>query len=98
MPGSLATVVRIRWACSHLHVGLLRPLRAFRERRADRERGALLFGFLSAIGATLTLPGIAGIVLTIGMAVDANVLIFERIREELEKCSKSPEPGHRAGL
>jgi len=43
----------------------------------------LLFAFLSAIGATLTLPGIAGIVLTIGMAVDANVLIFERIREEL---------------
>jgi len=42
----------------------------------------LLFGLLSAIGATLTLPGIAGIVLTIGMAVDANVLIFERIREE----------------
>ena len=50
---------------------------------------ALIFGFLSAIGATLTLPGIAGIVLTIGMAVDANVLIFERIREEL-KGSKSP--------
>ncbi|RPE71222.1 preprotein translocase subunit SecD [Pacificibacter maritimus] len=48
---------------------------------------ALLFGFLSAIGATLTLPGIAGIVLTVGMAVDANVLIFERIREEL-KTSK----------
>ena len=44
---------------------------------------AMIFGFLSAIGATLTLPGIAGIVLTIGMAVDANVLIFERIREEL---------------
>ncbi len=43
----------------------------------------LLFGLLSAIGATLTLPGIAGIVLTIGMAVDANVLVFERIREEL---------------
>ena len=43
----------------------------------------LIFGVLSAIGATLTLPGIAGIVLTIGMAVDANVLIFERIREEL---------------
>ena len=50
---------------------------------------ALIFGFLSAIGATLTLPGIAGIVLTIGMAVDANVLIFERIREEL-KGAKSP--------
>ena len=43
----------------------------------------LVFGFLSMFGATLTLPGIAGIVLTIGMAVDANVLIFERIREEL---------------
>jgi len=43
----------------------------------------LIFGLLSTIGATLTLPGIAGIVLTIGMAVDANVLIFERIREEL---------------
>ncbi|MFA5539014.1 MAG: protein translocase subunit SecD [Gemmobacter sp.] len=43
----------------------------------------MLFGILSLIGATLTLPGIAGIVLTIGMAVDANVLIYERIREEL---------------
>ena len=47
---------------------------------------ALLFGLLSIIGATLTLPGIAGIVLTIGMAVDANVLIFERIREELKRA------------
>ncbi|MGX9857036.1 protein translocase subunit SecD (plasmid) [Limimaricola variabilis] len=44
---------------------------------------AMLIGLLSTIGATLTLPGIAGIVLTMGMAVDANVLIFERIREEL---------------
>lgn len=43
---------------------------------------ALIFGLLGSIGATLTLPGIAGIVLTIGMAVDANVLVFERIREE----------------
>ena len=50
---------------------------------------ALIFGFLSVIGATLTLPGIAGIVLTIGMAVDANVLIFERIREELAQA-RSP--------
>ncbi len=49
----------------------------------------MIFGLLSLIGATLTLPGIAGIVLTIGMAVDANVLIFERIREEL-KTSKGP--------
>jgi len=50
---------------------------------------ALIFGLLSAIGATLTLPGIAGIVLTIGMAVDANVLIFERIREEV-RAARSP--------
>lgn len=42
-----------------------------------------IFGILAAFGAALTLPGIAGIVLTVGMAVDANVLIFERIREEL---------------
>ena len=42
----------------------------------------LMFGLLSALGATLTLPGIAGIVLTIGMAVDSNVLIYERVREE----------------
>jgi SecD/SecF fusion protein len=44
-----------------------------------------IFGVLASLQAVLTLPGIAGIVLTIGMAVDANVLIFERIREELEK-------------
>ncbi|ATF18118.1 protein translocase subunit SecD [Phaeobacter gallaeciensis] len=49
----------------------------------------LIFGALSLIGATLTLPGIAGIVLTVGMAVDANVLIFERIREEL-KAGRGP--------
>jgi len=49
----------------------------------------LIFGLLSLIGATLTLPGIAGIVLTIGMAVDANVLVFERIREEI-KTAKGP--------
>lgn len=49
----------------------------------------LVAGVLSLLGATLTLPGIAGIVLTIGMAVDANVLIFERIREEI-KAGKSP--------
>ena len=49
----------------------------------------LIFGLLSMLGATLTLPGIAGIVLTVGMAVDANVLIFERIKEEL-KSAKGP--------
>lgn len=42
----------------------------------------MMFGLLSLVGATLTLPGIAGVVLTVGMAVDSNVLIFERIREE----------------
>lgn len=45
----------------------------------------LMLGAMSAIGTTLTLPGIAGIILTIGMAVDANVLIFERMREEVKK-------------
>ncbi|MDT8856080.1 protein translocase subunit SecD [Paracoccaceae bacterium Fryx2] len=50
---------------------------------------ALIFGALSIVGGTLTLPGIGGIVLTIGMAVDANVLVFERIREELRN-QKNP--------
>ena len=50
---------------------------------------ALLLGLLSGLGATLTLPGIAGIVLTMGMAVDSNVLVFERIREELRN-GRSP--------
>ena len=45
----------------------------------------ILIGVMCSVGTTLTLPGIAGVVLTIGMAVDANVLIFERIREELAK-------------
>ncbi len=45
----------------------------------------IILGVMAVLGATFTLPGIAGIVLTIGMAVDANVLIFERIREELER-------------
>ena len=45
----------------------------------------LLLGILTLLEATLTLPGIAGIILTVGMAVDANVLIFERIKEELKE-------------
>ena len=45
--------------------------------------GVLLWGVLNAIGATLTLPGIAGIILTLGMAVDANVIIFARVKEEV---------------
>ncbi|MBP5353088.1 MAG: protein translocase subunit SecD [Alphaproteobacteria bacterium] len=46
---------------------------------------AIMLGIMSFIGTTLTLPGIAGIILTIGMAVDANILIFERIREEVNR-------------
>ena len=57
---------------------------------------ALIFGVLSLIGSTLTLPGIAGIVLTIGIAVDANVLINERIREEI-RAGKSPLASVEAG-
>ena len=57
----------------------------------------LITGFMSLIGATLTLPGIAGIVLTVGMAVDANVLIFSRIREELGTGS-SPQEAIKEGF
>lgn len=61
----------------------------------------MVLGALSFLGATLTLPGIAGIVLTIGMAVDANVLIFERIREEIGQ-GKTPvnaiDSGYRRAL
>jgi preprotein translocase subunit SecD len=57
----------------------------------------LLVALLSILGATLTLPGIAGIVLTLGMAVDANVLIFERIREELRN-GVSPHASIQAGF
>jgi preprotein translocase subunit SecD len=55
-----------------------------------------IIGILSGFGATLTLPGIAGIILTIGMAVDANVIIYERIREEL-RDGKSPRAAVDAG-
>ena len=57
----------------------------------------LLVAFMSMIGATLTLPGIAGIVLTVGMAVDANVLIFSRIREEVAN-GLSPQMAIHAGF
>lgn len=60
-----------------------------------------LLAILSALGATLTLPGIAGIILTVGMAVDANVIIFERIKEEYQKkgkVKKSIENGYGKAL
>jgi preprotein translocase subunit SecD len=50
----------------------------------------ILLGFLGYTGATLTLPGIAGVILTVGMGVDSNVLIFERIREELRNGKTPP--------
>ena len=56
----------------------------------------ILVALLSLLQATLTMPGIAGIVLTVGMAVDANVLIFERIREEL-RVGNSPQASIHAG-
>ena len=56
----------------------------------------LMVAILSMLQASLTLPGIAGIVLTVGMAVDANVLIFERIREELRN-GNSPQASIHAG-
>lgn len=57
----------------------------------------IIFGLMSVIGATLTLPGVAGIVLGIGMAVDANVLIYERIREE-QQLGRSPLMSLEAGF
>lgn len=57
----------------------------------------LVFGALAVFDATLTLPGIAGIVLTIGMAVDANVLIFERIREE-DRAGRTPKSAIDSGF
>ena len=62
---------------------------------------ALIFSIMANMSATLTLPGIAGIVLTIGMAVDANVLIFERIKEELKNSKsifKAVEMGYEKAL
>ena len=103
-PGLGATRSRpARWrrcdrggARRRLHVRDLRPLRPVRQHRADRPRGVDL-RLMSVLGATLTLPGIAGIVLTIGTAVDSNVLIYERIREE-SRLGPLPIVGHRGGL
>ncbi len=58
---------------------------------------SMMIGLMTLFGATLTMPGIAGFVLTIGMAIDANVLIFERIREEL-RAGKTPRGAIGAGF
>ena len=57
----------------------------------------LIVGLMTMFGATLTMPGMAGLVLTVGMAIDANVMIFERIREELRR-GKTPRAAIRAGF
>jgi preprotein translocase subunit SecD len=57
----------------------------------------MIVGLMGMFGATLTMPGIAGLVLTVGMAIDGNVLIFERIREELRR-GKTPRAAIRAGF
>jgi preprotein translocase subunit SecD len=57
----------------------------------------MLMGVMSLAGNTLTLPGIAGVVLTVGMAIDANVIIFERIREELRQ-GKTPRAAVATGF
>ena len=56
----------------------------------------LILAVLASLGATLTLPGIAGLILTVGMCIDSNVIIFERIREELRK-GKTPKSAIEAG-
>jgi preprotein translocase subunit SecD len=57
----------------------------------------ILLGFMGYVGGTLTLPGIAGVILTIGMGVDSNVLIFERVREEL-RTGKTPAAAIQKGF
>jgi preprotein translocase subunit SecD len=57
----------------------------------------LIIGLMTIFKATLTMPGIAGLVLTVGMAIDGNVMIFERIREEL-RHGKTPRAAIRAGF
>ncbi len=72
--GCLATLILMTWA-----YGTFGLIAAF----ALLINGIMILALMSVIGAAMTLPGIAGLVLTLGMAVDANVLIYERIREEL---------------
>ncbi|MBV9179812.1 MAG: protein translocase subunit SecD [Acidobacteria bacterium] len=81
-------LIYYRWAGVNADVALLLNL-------------IILLGFLGYTGATLTLPGIAGVILTVGMGVDSNVLIFERIREELRNGKTPPsavEQGFRHAL
>ncbi|WP_420561750.1 protein translocase subunit SecD [Tepidicaulis sp.] len=85
--GEIAAI--IGFAAVVLYMGLAYGLFGWFANVALVTNVMLIGAVLSVLGATLTLPGIAGVVLTIGMAVDANVLIFERIREEV-KAGKTP--------
>ena len=77
--------------------GVLQALRLHRQMWRLVFNVVIVVAILSMLQATLTLPGIAGIVLTVGMSVDANVLIYERIREELSNGSSTTN-GDFAGL
>jgi preprotein translocase subunit SecD len=70
-------LVYYRWAGVNADIALILNL-------------VILLGFMGLVGAVLTLPGIAGVILTVGMGVDSNVLIFERIREELRNGKTPP--------
>jgi len=96
--------IRLGLKAGALGLGLILIFMAFYYHRAGLVADAalvfnfpIILGSLAALGATLTLPGIFGLVLTMGMAVDANVLIFERIREEL-RAGKTPKAAVAAGF
>jgi protein-export membrane protein SecD len=96
--------IRMGLKAGALGLGLILVFMAVYYRRAGLVADAALIlnfpivlGALAALGATLTLPGIFGLILTMGMAVDANVLIFERIREEL-RTGKTPKAAVAAGF
>ncbi|MDR2724711.1 MAG: protein translocase subunit SecF, partial [Candidatus Adiutrix sp.] len=96
--------IRMGLKAGALGLSLILVFMAFYYRRAGLVADAalalnfpLILGALAALGATLTLPGIFGLVLTMGMAVDANVLIFERIREEM-RAGKTPKAAVSAGF
>jgi len=76
MGGALLLVLLVMWAYYRLRLGTVAVV-------SLAITVSLVFVVLSVFGATLTLPGLAGLVLTVGMAVDANILIFERLREEV---------------
>ena len=77
---------------------LLQAVGHERDRRDDRSNLLVLLALMAYFGATMTLPGIAGFILTIGMGVDCNVLIFERIKEELRGRARASRAAVDAGF